>query len=81
MNKLIAIAALLILMGCKNQMDDVVIDQCLRVELAQQCMKDLPAGPVAAHYNDWSEVVAECDNNAFGQAKRRRHSVKPECAL
>lgn len=81
MNKLIAIAPLLILMGCKNQMDDVVIDQCLRVQLAQQCMKDLPAGPVVALYNDWSEVVAECDNNAVWQAKRRRHSVKPECAV
>lgn len=37
----------------------------LRVALVRDCMAHLPAGPVATQYNDWDEVVAQCDNTAW----------------
>ena len=63
-----------------SDVDDViVVDQCLRREIFNECMKNLPAGPVATHYNDWDEVVKECHSSAYYMAKRRRAFVKPEC--
>ncbi len=54
-------------------------DQCLRREIFQQCMAALPAGPVGAKYNDWDEVVAECDSIARSQAYRQNDVIKKEC--
>lgn len=56
-----------------------VVDQCMRAELFQSCMKSLPAGPVATQYNDWDEVVDSCSSAAYYQALRRREHIKPEC--
>ena len=42
----------------------------LRAKLAQQCMRDLPAGPQSTQYNDWDEVVNACSENAFYQANQ-----------
>jgi len=36
---------------------------------------------MAAKYNDWDEVVNQCDTNAMYQSRRRRQYVLPECAL
>jgi hypothetical protein len=44
-------------------------DQKLRTELFFRCMEALPAGPQQTKYNDWDEVVAECDNVAYYQAR------------
>jgi hypothetical protein len=33
-------------------------------------MRSLPAGPQAAKYNDWSEVVSECGTQAQALAAR-----------
>jgi hypothetical protein len=56
-----------------------VVDQCLRPQLFEQCMRALPAGPVATHYNDWDEVVDSCrDYSLYGSYRRPEH-VKPEC--
>lgn len=79
-NTLIAISIAGLLAGCSDEPNDIVKDQCLRVELFQQCMKSLPAGPVATHYNDWSEVVTSCEAAAFYQSMRPRVAVKKECA-
>lgn len=57
----------------------VITDQCLRRELFNECMKALPAGPVATKYNDWDEVVSQCGREAYYMAKRKRAIVKPEC--
>lgn len=59
--------------------DVVVVDMCLQRELFNECMKNLPAGPVATKYNDWDEVVKECRIGARYMAKRRRGVVNPEC--
>jgi hypothetical protein len=79
------IIAALLLAGCEKQHDystDIVIDQCLRIKLAQQCMKELPKGPShVGTSNDWDEVVHQCDQNAISQSKRRRKFVAEECAL
>ena len=56
-----------------------VVDQCLRREITNECMKSLPAGPVATKYNDWDEVVSECRQNGYYMSIRKRKFVKPEC--
>lgn len=56
-------------------------DQCLRAELFDRCMKALPAGPAATKYNDWDEVVAECDDAAYRQSLRTTDSIKQECRV
>lgn len=84
--KYIIIIMALLLSGChEDDIDhsmDVVVDQCLRIKLAQQCMKELPKGPqYVGTSNDWDEVVKQCDNNAYYQSRRRRKYVVEECAL
>ncbi len=54
-------------------------DQCLRVELFERCMKLLPAGPKHTQYNDWDEVVSECETAAYQQSLRSKKHIKPEC--
>jgi len=39
-------------------------DTKLQAELFFKCLKHLPAGPLAAKYNDWDEVVSECGSQA-----------------
>ncbi len=68
------------LAGCGDRPKDIVTDQCLRIQLAQQCMSNLPAGPTATKYNDWAEVVEQCDRNSWSQSRRYREFVKPECS-
>jgi len=85
--KYLIIAVALLLGACSDEPykpnpNEVVTDQCLRIKLAQQCMKDLPKGPnIVGTSNDWDEVVDQCDTNAKYQARRRRQYVAPECAL
>lgn len=56
-----------------------IYDQCRRAELFQQCMKALPAGPMATKYNDWNEVVSECGDQARMMSVRKESAVKEEC--
>lgn len=67
------------LSACGGSPSHNATDQCLRVQLFQQCMASLPAGPVATQYNDWDEVVGKCDSVALGQSYRPTTSIKPEC--
>jgi uncharacterized protein YcfL len=78
-NFLFVVLMLLLLGGCGKHQNDYVWDQCLRIQLAQQCMVNLPAGPISTHYNDWDEVVYECDRRAESQSRRQRQYIKPEC--
>ena len=78
--KYLAIIASFIVACVPEQTESYCIDQCLRRELFERCMKLLPAGPVSTQYNDWDDVVDSCDMTA------RRQSVavcsriqKPEC--
>ena len=64
--------------GCKEA-EPSNRDQCMRREIFQECMKALPAGPKATMYNDWNEVVAECESVAYYQSLRRTSQIKPEC--
>lgn len=56
-------------------------DQCLRREIFQQCMKALPAGPQATKYNDWNEVVGECESVAYYQSRKKKTQITAECGL
>jgi hypothetical protein len=44
-------------------------DQSKRQELFKECMELLPSGPKSTHYNDWAEVVDECNDYARYAAK------------
>ena len=72
MKKLILFAALLAVPGCEQPN---AVDQCRREELFQACMHALPAGPASTKYNDWSEVVSECDDHARYTSVRARANV------
>jgi hypothetical protein len=66
--------------GCAPEDRKIIVDQCLRNEIFQQCMKILPRGPrTTGMSNDWDEVVKECGEQGFYQSKRKREFVKPEC--
>lgn len=55
--------------ACENKSPRYVDNQELRRVLFKSCMKLLPEGPKETTYNDWDEVVAECDNVARYQAR------------
>jgi hypothetical protein len=58
---------MLILVGCKTCY--MQTDQAVRQKLFQECLKLIPKGPEATTYNDWSEVVAECEDAAYYQSQ------------
>lgn len=59
------------LIGCDSVKPEVwKTDQKLRTEIFFKCMEALPAGPQETKYNDWAEVVAECDDVAYYQARK-----------
>ena len=60
-----ALAALALLSACGEAPPKP--SGALRIALAQKCMESLPEGPKATRYNDWGEVVAQCDDNAWNQ--------------
>ena len=70
--------SLLLLAACSKD-DKRVANQCLRRELFNECMKMLPAGPVATKYNDWDEVVAECGSQAYYMSHRKESTIPPGC--
>lgn len=82
MKKLILLSVLL-LAACSRDdkpfIDERVANQCLRRELFNECMKSLPAGPVATKYNDWDEVVAECGSQAYYMSQRKESTIPQGC--
>ena len=61
----------LALAGCGgSSRPKYALDQALRAERFDACMKALPVGPqsITAAGNDWDEVVEACDNAAYYQA-------------
>lgn len=46
-----------------------VTDKSKQQSLFLKCMSILPAGPETTKYNDWDEVVSECNRISFYQAK------------
>ena len=55
------------------------INQCLRTDLFKQCMAELPRGPDHTHYNDWDEVVEECNEVSAQQSYRQTKFIPPNC--
>lgn len=65
------VVAAALLSGCEEApLPETAVDQGRRVELFQQCLEALPAGPVSTKYNDWDEVVDSCESAAYYQARR-----------
>jgi hypothetical protein len=53
-----------LLVGCGIDSQYGVTDKKAEQELFFKCMEKVPPGPVATHYNDWSEVIEECGQQA-----------------
>lgn len=78
--RIIILVALLALVACtQNRESEQALDQCMRVQLFQACLKLLPAGPTTVHYNDWDEVVEACGAQAARASYRIRSQIKLEC--
>jgi hypothetical protein len=71
--KAILFAIVLTLSAC-GKMCWMEPDQKERQRIFKECMRALPAGPVSTHYNDWSEVVSECESAAYYQSHVKRCS-------
>lgn len=71
----------LLLAGCEiNTAPTPMPDQCLRAQLFDQCMKNIPKGPErTAGSNDWDEVVDSCQQASYYQPLRAAESIKKEC--
>ena len=79
---MIILCLMIALTGCNIRtevLDKNIPDQCLRRELFNECMKALPGGPIATHYNDWDEVVKECRSYAWSVSMRLQSMIKKEC--
>ena len=82
MKKLFLLLPLFLIACSKNDkpfIDDRVSNLCLQREIFNECMKMLPAGPVATKYNDWDEVVSECGNQAYYMSHRKASTIPAEC--
>ncbi len=79
MIKIISILSILTLTGCEATQTGPTVDQCMRKDLFQQCMKLIPPGPTNVQYNDWQEVVEQCALTAYYQSLRQKEYIKPEC--
>lgn len=79
MKKIIVLALVILLAGCGEPGGYTTTDQCLRVELFQQCLAKIPPGPAETVYNDWDEVVESCETSAYYQSQRTAKFVKIEC--
>ncbi len=79
--KYLILIPLLLIAAChpREVIDPNIPDQCLRRELFNECMKSLPAGPIATYYNDWDDVVSECRGYAWTASVRLQSQVKKEC--
>ena len=82
--KLAALALVAALVGCDTRKQEVAqrteaYDQCVRAELFQACLATVPAGPQAAKYNDWDEVVSECGTQARTMSVRPVKAIKEGC--
>lgn len=78
MKTLLILCAVVLLSACEQPVQ-FTPNQCIRAELFKQCMAILPAGPVATKYNDWAEVVDECESAAYHQSLRKTESIPMEC--
>lgn len=82
--KLLSGSLLLLLAACQPHADGTVIirqdlDQCRRVEIFERCLQLAPAGPQSTKYNDWAEVIDQCEGMAMRAAYRDPAYIKPEC--
>jgi len=72
MKKLILILTVLGILGCTPEPTHRwETDQELRQELFFKCLEKIPKGPSYTKYNDWAEVIEECDSAAYHMAQKK----------
>lgn len=71
MNKLLLVLVLSVLAGCGPDFEAPKPDNVLRHKIFLACLGALPKGPEQTVYNDWAEVVAECESAAYYQSLKR----------
>jgi hypothetical protein len=55
------------------------VDQCLRRETFERCLSLVPKAPQVSKYNDWAEVVDECDDFAANSSYRHPSVITQAC--
>jgi hypothetical protein len=76
MKRVAIILTALALAGCGDDQYQAERGQ-LRIILAERCMSNLPEGPQRTTYNDWNEVVAQCDASAKRQVWKCGSDPRP----
>lgn len=73
--------AVLLLVSCGVEPEaSPTVDQCMRVELFQSCLKATPASPSAVGGDsEWAEIITNCDRSSHYQSLRLIEHIKPEC--
>ena len=69
MKMLLAAIGVTMLSGCApmcHQKPDRVVQNKIFIE----CLKVIPPGPNVTKYNDWDEVISECNSSAYYQSLR-----------
>jgi len=74
---IILVAALL--SACNVNQNVTVVDQCLRREQFNECLKAVPTGPVVTGQSDWAEVVKQCSSQAYYASLRLASTIEDGC--
>lgn len=54
-------------------------DQCLRRELFNECLQNIPVEPGSSRRADWAGVVQGCSDYSYLTAKRQYSSIPASC--
>lgn len=68
-----------LLLSCDSKPSDRVLNQCIRAELFQQCMKTLPRPQYVEDTKNHRDTIVECGRQAFFMAIRTRSATPLEC--
>lgn len=66
----------LFLSGCVEKPE---VDQCMRRELFQQCLRLVPQGPKSVGISDWADVVKQCEVASYYQSLVTKSSIAKQC--
>jgi hypothetical protein len=91
MKRCILLLTALVLAGCTEKADGTLttakkedtaqVNQCMKAELFYKCLNTVPAGPSATKYNDWDEVVQQCEYAASHMSYRKYSTIPEECRV
>jgi hypothetical protein len=67
----ILLTSIPLLSGCSEPYCPYESNTERREKIFNECLEKVPDGPEQTHYNDWSEVVAQCGDEAYYISQER----------